>query len=599
MMKQLGLILLAMVAIVGTASAFPFTSDVNGPSAVGLLEDMTITPALDIHNVDFQPHTFTITATSDSPFITAKPVVKKMVLNGYESTQIGLDIHSTDDAEHDTYTVTVKVDADGQVKTFPILVYIGSNPYLTVGTFSKNVCGNEYVDSISFSVKNITNTDTAVSIHAEQPILFPTFEDEIYDLPKGEQKTLSILLNTSPPNTGTYEGILYVTNNQIVVARSFSVKVNDCPSLIEKTVSLTLPKKPKDLVKLQTTLFPITLKNLTDETQHVDVSVDSIIPSGAFTIVLSPNETQTVDVPFMPDLSVKSGTYSVNITATANGFSISQSANMKVLAFSYITTTPVTTIYEMFKGETKTMIVLVENKGDVSQNISMSMQNSIPGVDYAFTPSTFTLAAGKSQLVQLNVVVDESANIESVNNSIIINGTPIQYIPFTFQLVSPENPLLTDLKVLSAPSHLDLVAGKDVPFDVIVENPTDNSVLGLHFKMVGVKGSGLILISADPTQSIAPHQTKTLSFTLRADASTKPGAYSPILVMESPSVGVSVPLSVNVEQPGFFSGITGFFSLLGGNASAVGLILLLVILGLWFVGRVSKKSPAWTSRWVK
>lgn len=599
MMKKLGLLILALFAIAGVVTAFPFTATLDSQPNVSLLEGHTITSTIEIHNVDFEKHKITVTAKSDSKFVKVKPQIKSFTLNGYESTQLGIDIEATDDADHDTYNVTIKVDADGQVKEVPLTVYVGNNPFLTVSTFNTSVCGNEYVDSVSVSVKNLTSDDSAILIKAEQPVLFPTFEDESIQLDKGDTEIVSLDVHVSPQNTGSYDGTIFVQNDQILVARPFSVKVNDCPTPVEKTISLTLLKKPKDLVKLQTTLFPITLKNLTDNVQNVNVTIESVIPVEAISITLTPNETQTVDLKVSPDLSTKAGTYPAKITATASGYSVSQTTNMKVLPLAYIDASAATTIFEMTKGETQSMQIIVDNQGDTSQSISMAMQYAIPGVDFVFTPSTFMLAAGKTQVVNLAVTVSANASLNSVNNSIIVNGTPTKTIPLTFDVISdtPVNTLL--INIISAPELLKLNAGEEKTFEVVVENPTDSSIVGIHFKLVGVKGSGLVLLPKDPSETLAPHQTKTLVFVLKASDTTKAGAYAPILVMESAKASTSVPFTVIVEQGGLLSGLTGFFILLSGNAPLLGLIILLVIVALWVIGRVTKDTPAWASKWVK
>lgn len=598
MMKKLG-ILFAFVALTGLTSAFPFTATIEGPSAVSMLEGMTVTVPLNLHNVDFEKHSITVAVKTDSGFIEAKPIIKKLTLNGYESTTLGIDIHAEDDADHDTYEVLVKVDADGQVAEVPIVVYVGSNPYLTLSSFTKTVCGNEWVDDISFSVKNNSNEDTDVLVKAEHPILFPTFDEETLSLENGETQIIDLELNVSPQNVGEYEGTIFAQNDKVLVARTFSVKVNDCPTPTEKVISLTLLKKPKDLTKLQTTFFPITLKNLTSQTQEVFVSVESVILVDALTVHLTSKETLTVDLLVKPDLSVKAGTYPVKITAYASGYSVSQTVNMKVLPLSYIQAETVSTIYELSAGETKTMQFVVNNLGDVSQTLTTSMLSASPGITYTFTPSTFTVASGKSQVVSLSVAASSNVSIDSVSNAILINGKPPQSIPLVFELVKSDDSSILEIDVLSGPDVLTLNQGESKEFEIVVENPTDESIQGIVFKLVGVKGSGLILIPKDSSEVLAPHQTKTMVFTLKASEKTKVGAYSPILVMESADAVQTVPFTVIVNESGFLSGLTGFFILLGSNASMLGLILILILVGLWVIGKVTRKTPAWASKWVK
>jgi uncharacterized membrane protein len=419
------------------------------------------------------------------------------------------------------------------------------------------------------------------------------------ELENGETQIIDLELNVSPQNVGEYDGVVTAQNDKVLVARPFSVKVNDCPTPTEKVISMTLPKKPKDLTKLQTVFFPITLKNLTSQTQEVLVSVESVIPVDALSVHLTSKETLTVDLLVKPDLSVKAGTYPVKITAYASGYSVSQTVNMKVLPLSYIQAEGVSTIYALGAGQTKTMQFVVNNLGDVSQSVSSSMKFSSPGITYTFNPSTFNLASGKSQVVSLSVSASDNVNIDSVNNTIVVNGKPSQSIPLVFEIVKSDNQSVLEIDVLSAPDVLNLNQGESKEFEIVVENPTDESIQGIVFKLVGVKGSGLVLIPKDPSEVLAPHQTKTLVFTLKSSEKTKGGAYSPILVMESADAVQTVPFTVIVKETGFLSGLTGFFVLLGGNASGVGLIILLILVALWIIGSVTRKTPAWTSKWVK
>ena len=601
MMNKNGIIGIAFACIVlaGLASAFPFTATIDGPSSVSLMEGTSLTVPLVLHNVDFEKHSITITTDTDSGFIEAVPIIKKFSLNGYESTTLGIVIRATDDADHDTYEVMVEVDVDGQLVEVPITVYVGSNPFLTVGSFTKTVCGNEWVDAISFSVKNNSSEDTVVHITAEHPVLFPTFEEESLSLENGETEIIELELNVSPQNTGEYEGMIFVENEHILVSRPFSVKVQDCPDPVEKVLSLTLPKKPKDLVKLETSYFPITLKNLTSQTQEVEIAIESAIPVDSLTVHLSSKETLTLDIILRPDLSVPAGTHPVKITATASGYSVSQTVTMKVLPLAYIEAEAVNTIYELEEGETQTMQVIVKNVGDTSQSIGMAMQFSTPGIDYTFTPSALTLPAGKTHVFMLSVHAAENAGIDRVNNAILIQGNPARSIPLSFVLIDTDAMGVLSINVLSAPQVIHLNAGESKEFEIVVENPTDESILGIRFKLVGVNGSGLVLIPGDPTEALAPHQTKTMRFTLMASDDTRGGTYDPILVMESADAAQTVPFTVIVDADGNEGVLTGLFTFAGKNAGLIGLIILVLAATYWLVGKVMKRSPVWASPWVR
>ncbi|MFH0970799.1 MAG: hypothetical protein V1776_05060 [Candidatus Diapherotrites archaeon] len=596
-MRHIISIIVVLAAFTSLVTAFPFTSSMESPSSVSLLEGMTATLSLNVHNVDFEKHEVKISAKSDSGFITAIPTLKKFSLNGYESTTIGIVVSASDDADHETYDVVVKVDMDGQLVEVPITVYVGNNPYLTVSVFDQSVCGNDYVGTLNVSVKNISGNDTLVLLHGEQPILFPTFQDESFELASSTTEIVSLSISTSPHNIGLHEGTIWAETSQIVVLRPFVVSVNDCPVFPEKTISLTLPKKPKDLKKLQTTLFPITLKNLTTNKQNVHVTVDSIIPANSLDFTLNSLETLTLDLSLFPGLETPAGTYPVKISATAGDYTTSQSVNMKVLPLSYLEAESVSTFYTLVKGQSQDAVFIVHNKGDVSQTVSFGMKQDIPDVDFVFNPSSSNIPAGKSQIVTLSVYAHEDTSVDGVNNFIQINGgSHALSIPLSFDIISFDGELPSVINVVSAPTVLNMVKGQDKTFEITLQNPTDNSIFGVHFKMVGVKGSGLILIGEQNTV-LAPHQTRTYAFTLKTSDFTNEMTYYPILVVTSPHAETSIPFTLNVYETGFLAGFTGF--LFGAQGIGLGIVVLLILLVLWIIGHFPKKSPAWASKWVK
>ncbi|MEK6821278.1 MAG: hypothetical protein AABY11_02685, partial [archaeon] len=389
MLQKTGFFLFVLISALFVApvvSAFPFTANMDGPSTVSLLEGMTVTIPLSVNNLDFEEHDVTITVDSDSKLIKVTPAIKKFSLNGYESTVIGLDVFATLDADHDPYDVTIIIDADGQKTEVPLNVYVGSNPFLTVSAFNSASCTSDFFDSVSVSVKNNTGSDATVLVKGEHPILFPTFEEESLFLESGEIDIVQLSVATLPGNAGDYEGVVYVQTDAVLVARPFDVSVNECVSPKEAIVSLVFPKKAKDLIKLQTTLFPVTVKNLTNKVQQVNLSVDSIIPASAEDLVLQPNESFTLNVSVSPALSTPAGTHPFKVTASASGYIISQSTNMKVLPFSFVQSTLVDSFTKVTKGYSEEMVFVVENKGDVSQTVSFGVQFPIPGIDFSFSP---------------------------------------------------------------------------------------------------------------------------------------------------------------------------------------------------------------------
>lgn len=156
MLNILSGILLTFVLVLAAPSvhAFPFTASVDGPTNLSLVEGLTATIPIDINNIDFQSHHVVITTSSDSGFVDADVILDEFDMAPYQFTQVGVSISASEDADHDTYHVNVKVLMDGQQTIVPVTVYVGTNPFLTVNPFTKNVCGGEFVENLTVSVKN-------------------------------------------------------------------------------------------------------------------------------------------------------------------------------------------------------------------------------------------------------------------------------------------------------------------------------------------------------------------------------------------------------------------------------------------------------------
>ncbi|MEK6902327.1 MAG: hypothetical protein AABX02_01925 [archaeon] len=455
---MVGIFFLALVLPFTPAHAFPANSSVVGPANVSLLEGMTYTISVDINNGDFHEQDVIITAKSESKFIKVKPVVKEFTLPPYTHTATGIDITATNDAAHNDYDVTITIDVGGQKMDLPVKVYVGTNPFLTLNTFEKSVCANEYVDELSISVKNNTNATKEIMLHAEQAILFPVFEDVPISVDAGHTEFVTFNVNISPPNMGEYSGTILAKTSDIVLIRPFSVKVNDCPESVEKTISMSLPTKIKDLTKGQTTLVPVTIKNLTKVVQEVNVFTNSVIPSESQSLFMGPLSTAIVNVPLTPDLSIAAGTYSVQFVATASGYVVSQTMNAKVLPIDLLEMENATNIFTLEKGQTKTMSVGVENRGDSTQTVTMSIQHVIPDVTFTFAPGTFSLAPGKSTIVKLTVKADADVSIDSVNTTINATGNKSSVsLPLAFDILTDADLQEGMIQIVAYPQYIETI----------------------------------------------------------------------------------------------------------------------------------------------
>lgn len=584
----------AALLVLPLVSAFPFTASLSGPSAVSLLEGTSVTVPLEIQNNDFVSHTVTISGFSDESTVKITPALKSFSLAPYEKTTVGIVVRATDDADHDTVFAKINVKLDAQQAVVPLTVYVGSNPYLTLTTFDSVVCAGEYVDSISVLVENRTTADMDVYLRAEQSILLPFTEDETITLENGIEEYVTFSVNVSPQNVGTYSGIVVAETPQLVMVRPFVVRVNDCPPVQEKTISLKLPTKTYDLPKLKTTLIPITVKNLTDDAQLVEFFVDTPMGYTLNAITIAPNDTATINAAFSPDATIPAGKKLVNITAVAGGYSVVQSLNVNVLPLDYLEVEPVSNVYELMEGETQTMDFIVRNLGDSPQTITFTTQDTISDVSFAFSPASVTLNTGKSARVSVSIHADDSVSTSRVNTFIVANGRTSASFPVSFTILPSEDSSVV-ITFVSAPTEITLNADEQKDITVSIRNDSDSSVFGLRFKLLGVNGANISVIGP-ASITLAPHETKTIALKIVTQEDTRAGVYSPILAVQGKNGAGSTPLVVRVNE-GFINGLlTGLVTFANERAGILGILVLVILAGYYILSRSTKHSPVWTAK---
>lgn len=594
-LKKILFVLVSFLFVLNTVSAFPFTSDVNGPSTVSLLEGMAVTIPLDIHNLDYRSHAVKITVDSESNFVSAKPFISKFTLNQYQSTTIGLEIHVTDDASHDLYTVNVEVDADGQKIVLPVNVYVGSNPFVVLNSFEGLVCGEDYFDEVSASIKNISSEDTLFRVWAEQSSLSPFVEPNEFTLDKGETQYLDIGVNVSPLKEGDFDGTLFAQSDTLLIARPFNVSVSDCPETVTPTIELIVPQKTITFSKLETTLVEVTVKNKTNSPQSITLTGYGEIASDIIHAEIGPYESAKLKIPFTPGLHVSPGIQLVDITAYTSNYFTTKSIKVNVLPLDYLEVSFLENVYEITEGEQEKVVLLISNKGDSTQNISVFVRDDTPEVIYSVSPSSFTLKKGENRTVSVSVLVGNDSSLVSVNNAIVVKGKKETILPFVFSVVQKiQLQGFVSLDFVSYPEKISMLSDDSKAIFVSLRNPSDKTVSDISFRLLGVAGSGIHLIPIEKI-TLLPFETKAIELTLVTDKDTKPSFYTPVLAADGKNAGAaqSFSLEVNSNGLGIFTGlITG----IGDNVTPFGLIVLALIVLLWFASKQGEKTnPVWNS----
>ncbi len=589
--------LLALLALTfaGAVSAFAFSAQALGPQTIALEKGHSLSVPVKITNLDVDAHDVTITIDTNSNLIEGDVLIDSLELQADQSAEFGIAISAESDADNDSYSLNVRVDADGQVSTIPYTVYVGSNPFLTITTFNEDVCANDYVHDIAFSVRNNLTTSVRVDAIAEQSYLSPSVDPASRVIARGDTEFFSMAIHTAPLSAGDYDGVVLVKTSQIWVQKPFSVDVHDCVAPAEKPIEMTLPISPKSLVKFKTTLIPVKIRNLSEETQTITLATNSIIPSQNMTIQIPEGETATVNVPFSPDASVAAGTYAVEFIASTESYSQSKLLNLKVVAADHFELLANIPAFTAQKGRTTTLTFQLHNDGDTTQTVQLGMQQATPGVDYAFAPSSVNLGAGQRVTVELKVTPTSSTTTTNVSNVIVAAGKSTQTYPITFSVVpAPIEEQIFVLEFLSTPEFISLSQGESRDIQVIVRNPTDASLQEIAFRVSGeAKQAGIVVLSEE-LLFLAPYETRTITLTLQASRDATVGKAAASLLADGSNAAGSASFDVNVVSSGLFNGVfSGLASFIGNTGIGLLVLIFLLLFVLSRGNRASTNGQMW------
>ena len=591
----LGLMLVALMAFSALAVAFPFTAQAQGPQTIALAKGHSLSVPIKITNLDVDTHDVTISIDSNSALVKGHSLVQHIELAEDQSAEFGIGISATSDARNDSYSLTVRVEADGQLSTIPYTVYVGTNPFLTVTAFNESACANDYSHNISFSVRNDLSTSVLVHASAEQSYLSPSVEPSESLLAHGELEYFSMQIHTAPLSAGEYDGTILVKTSQIWVQKPFLVKVKDCVPTAEKPIEMTLPISPKSLVKFKTTNIPVQIRNLSEETQTITIATDSIIPSENKTIQIPKGEIATVQIPFTPDASIATGTYAVEFIASTESYSQSKLLNLKVIAADHFALLANIPAFNAEKGATTKLTFQLHNDGDTTQTIQLGVQDISPAVAYAFSPASVTLVAGQRATVELKVTPSSNAANGRVDNAIIAIGKSTLTQAFHFNIVdAPATQEFEVLEFLSAPEFISLAQGETRDIQVIVHNPNDVSLQEIAFRISGEAKQAGVSILSDELLILAPYETRTVTLQVHADTDATLGKANATLLANGSNATGATSMQVDVLAQGFFGGVfTGFASFIGNTGIGLMVLVFLILLILGYAYRAPTQGQQW------
>ncbi|QQR92385.1 MAG: hypothetical protein IPJ89_04480 [Candidatus Iainarchaeum archaeon] len=592
---KLGLIVVLAVAFAGMAMAFPFTAEALGPQTIALEKGHSLSVPIKITNLDVDAHDVKISIDTNSNLIKGNSLVKEIELATDQSAEFGIAITANSDASNDSYSLDVRVEADGQLSIIPYTVYVGTNPFLNIVTFNEDVCANDYAHNVSFSVRNSLTTSVLVEASAEQSYLSPSVEPEEMVIGRGETEFFSMIIHTAPLSAGDYDGVVLVKTAQIWAQKAFSVEVNDCAAPAKKPIEMTLPTNQRSLVKFKTTFVPVQIRNLSDETQTITLATNSGIPSENKTIQIPKGENATVQIPFTPDASVPAGTYTVEFIASTETYSQSKLFNVKVIAADHFELLANIPAFTAQKGRTTTVTFQLHNDGDTTQLVQLGMQSATPGVDYTFSPSSVNLGAGQRVTVELKIVPATNTTTNNVQNSIVAVGKETVTYPISFTIApAPIEDETFVLEFLSAPELVSIAQGETREIQVIVHNPTDAALQEIGFRVSGEAKQAGIAVVSDELLILAPYETRTITLTLQASRDADVGKAAAVLLADGSNAAGSTSFQVDIVSGNPFSGVfTGFVSFIGNTGLGLIVLVFVVLLALGYAYRTPTQDQTW------
>lgn len=591
---KMGLMALVLVTFAGLVTAFPFTAEALGPQTIALEKGHSMSVPIKITNLDVDTHNVKISVDSNSNLVKGNALVKNVELVTDQSAEFGIAILASSDASNDSYDLTVRVEADGQLSIIPYTVYVGTNPFLTITTFSEDVCANDYFHNVSFSLRNNLTSAVLVEPIAEQSYLSPSIEPSELLIGRGETEFFSMAVHTAPLSAGEYDGTVLIKTPQIWAQKGFSVEVNDCAPTVKKPIEMTLPSSQRSLVKFKTTTIPVQIRNISEETQTITIATNSIIPSENKTIQIPKGEIATVQMPFTPDASVPAGIHTIEFIASTETYSQSKLYNVRVIAADHFELIANIPTFTAVKGRTTTVTFQLHNDGDTTQLVQLGMQSATPGVDYTFTPSSVNLGSGQRVTVELKIVPSANTTTTNVSNVIVASGKSTQTHPITFTVVSaPIGEETFVMEFLSAPELVSIAQGETREIQVIVHNPTDAALQEIAFRISGEAKQAGIAVLSDELVVLAPYETRTITLTLQADRDARVGTVSATLLADGSNAAGSTSFQVQVASAGLGGIFTGFASFIGNIGIGFIVLIFLVLLALGYAYRTPTQEQTW------
>ncbi|MBI4043317.1 MAG: hypothetical protein HY393_00735 [Candidatus Diapherotrites archaeon] len=571
---------------------FPENVALEKASSVGL-------PFL-VKNTHFESQCITIGVDSNSNFVTAESTLSATCLNPFESATMTLTLNTSTDAPDGNYQVKATLYHNENVTTRIVNVFVGSNPFIDLQGYSKNVCDSTLEEKLAVKILNKTSKNALFKAGAENEAFVPFVEPETFSLDPHEEKFLDAVIHYNETYLGDYEVTVRVQSDSVplLAQKRVPFTVLACAPIQQPAFTLSNFTNLSVDKNVSSHKVFFTLKNLLNESQSVTIVPSSDLLTGTHTFTLSPNESKQAYFEVFPFPEDAAGSHAVQVHAFNEKYStqVEIVLTLKPLSNIQISFLPAKQVIPI--NSTSTVYLLVENKGDFNETVQFTALSVPQGVLYAFVPSSTSIQPGKSAEVKLNLTPTPATPLGDYGFKLQAKGTSIQALEIPFTVV-PEEFVVTEgvVQILSYPKEIHITPNTSKSLPVTLVNPSGETLKDAMLSLYGLPDGQDFAFKAVAPSTFAPGEIVVVPATLQAGSKIIPGTYALVLEFKTNKYKAVANVKLVVEPAGgaqaqpnpFGMLITGFATIISNTSMLLLILIVLAILAFVLARRAGGK----------
>lgn len=241
---------------------------------------------------------------------------------------------------------------------------------------------------------------------------------------------------------------------------------------------------------------------------------------------LEPQASREVRVRVQAPANAQPNDYQINVTAAVSGApSVSQVDVARVQVQAGLTFTPASQRRDAGRGQEVCFDHTLTNTGDGPDTFALSVQQLPGGWATPRFPASVTLARGQSQVVQVCITVPQNAMVQDY--AVVVRATSQAQSSVFADVTDTVGIIATAVPIISPAQTRTIDATRLVSFTHTITNAGDISGT---FTVALTVPNGWQTVTAPATSvSLAPGQTASVSFSVRAPAGAVAGNYPLVL----------------------------------------------------------------------